>query len=203
MPIQVDDVFLPAMSGTELSRVRTEFRLRLPEPINKSLLESRGRHCYAIKLSTRTGLVRLCDLPGVSRDQCIFTWQKQSAREVLNRYSMRLISQRSLIFCLGKFPDRYQRQSCGESHEQTNCFPLSIWILHILLLGTGIDTPDAFSMFARPIALLLTGHALDYEPFFFRVNQVLPRRNVLQPIYSRARFFNFRHGSDPNRLAVS
>jgi hypothetical protein len=30
-----------AMSGTELSRVRTEFRLRLPEPINKSPLESR------------------------------------------------------------------------------------------------------------------------------------------------------------------
>jgi hypothetical protein len=29
------------MSGTELSRVRTEFRLRLPEPINKSPLESR------------------------------------------------------------------------------------------------------------------------------------------------------------------
>ena len=42
MPIQVDGVLARAMSGTELSRVRTEFRLRLPEPINKSPLESRG-----------------------------------------------------------------------------------------------------------------------------------------------------------------
>jgi hypothetical protein len=46
MPIQVDGVLVRAMSGNELSRVRTEFRLRFPEPINKSLLESRGRHCY-------------------------------------------------------------------------------------------------------------------------------------------------------------
>ena len=42
MPIQVHGVLIHAMSGTELSRVRTEFRLRLPEPINKSPLESRG-----------------------------------------------------------------------------------------------------------------------------------------------------------------
>jgi hypothetical protein len=42
MPIQVRGVLMHAMSGTELSRVRTEFRLRLPEPINKSPLESRG-----------------------------------------------------------------------------------------------------------------------------------------------------------------
>jgi hypothetical protein len=49
MPVQVYGVLVHAMSGTELSRVRTEFRLRLPEPINKSPLESRGRHCYAIK----------------------------------------------------------------------------------------------------------------------------------------------------------
>jgi hypothetical protein len=42
MPIQVRGVRVHAMSGTELSRVRTEFRLRLPEPINKSPLESRG-----------------------------------------------------------------------------------------------------------------------------------------------------------------
>jgi hypothetical protein len=41
MPIHVDGVRVHAMSGTELSRVRTEFRLRLPEPINKSPLESR------------------------------------------------------------------------------------------------------------------------------------------------------------------
>ncbi len=42
MPIQVRGVLVHAMSGTELSRVRTEFRLRLPEPINKDPLESRG-----------------------------------------------------------------------------------------------------------------------------------------------------------------
>ena len=42
MPIQVRGVLVHAMSGTELSRVRTEFRLPLPEPINKSPLESRG-----------------------------------------------------------------------------------------------------------------------------------------------------------------
>ena len=42
MLIQVRGVLVHAMSGTELSRVRTEFRLRLPEPINKSSLESRG-----------------------------------------------------------------------------------------------------------------------------------------------------------------
>jgi hypothetical protein len=42
MLIQVSGVLVPAMSGTELSRVRTEFRLRPPEPINKSPLESRG-----------------------------------------------------------------------------------------------------------------------------------------------------------------
>ena len=42
MPIQVRGVLVHAMSGTWLSRVRTEFRLRLPEPINKSPTESRG-----------------------------------------------------------------------------------------------------------------------------------------------------------------
>jgi hypothetical protein len=42
MPIQVRGVLVHARSGTELSRVRTEFRLRLPEPSNKSPLESSG-----------------------------------------------------------------------------------------------------------------------------------------------------------------
>ena len=42
MPIQIHGVLLHTMSGTELSRVRTEFQLRLPKPINKSALESRG-----------------------------------------------------------------------------------------------------------------------------------------------------------------
>jgi len=42
MPNQLHGVLVHAMSGTELSRVRTEFRLHLPEPINKSPLESRG-----------------------------------------------------------------------------------------------------------------------------------------------------------------
>src|SRR5271154_6204830 len=40
MPIPVRGVLVQAMPGTELSRVRTEFRLRLPETINKSPLES-------------------------------------------------------------------------------------------------------------------------------------------------------------------
>jgi len=42
MLIQVRGVLVHAMSGTEQSRVRTELRLRLPEPINKSPLESRA-----------------------------------------------------------------------------------------------------------------------------------------------------------------
>jgi len=42
MLIQVRGVLVRARSGTEPSRVRTEFRLRLPEPSNKSPLESRG-----------------------------------------------------------------------------------------------------------------------------------------------------------------
>ena len=42
MPHQVDDALLNAMSGTELSRVRTELRLLPPEPINQRLLASRG-----------------------------------------------------------------------------------------------------------------------------------------------------------------
>jgi hypothetical protein len=42
MLIPVRGVLVHARSGTELSRVRTEFRLRLLEPSNKSPLESRG-----------------------------------------------------------------------------------------------------------------------------------------------------------------
>jgi len=42
MPYQVDDDVLHAMSGTELSRVRTELRLLPPEPIKQSSLASRG-----------------------------------------------------------------------------------------------------------------------------------------------------------------
>ncbi len=42
MPHQVDDAIVHAMSGTELSRVRTELRLLPPEPINQRLLASRG-----------------------------------------------------------------------------------------------------------------------------------------------------------------
>jgi hypothetical protein len=42
MPHQVDDALRHAMSGTELSRVRTELRLLPPEPINQRLLESRA-----------------------------------------------------------------------------------------------------------------------------------------------------------------
>ena len=54
MPIQVRGVLVHAMSGTELSRVRTEIRLRLPEPINKSPLESRGAD---IVMKSNAGLV--------------------------------------------------------------------------------------------------------------------------------------------------
>jgi len=42
MPNQVDDALLHAMSGTELSRVRTELRLLLREHINQRLLASRA-----------------------------------------------------------------------------------------------------------------------------------------------------------------
>ena len=62
MPIQVRGVLVHAMSGTELSRVRTEFRLRLPERINNSPLESRGPTllCNHLKIPH----VRLRRLPG-------------------------------------------------------------------------------------------------------------------------------------------
>src|SRR5512137_1197715 len=40
MPYQVDDTIPHAMSGTELSRVRTELRLLLREHINQRLLAS-------------------------------------------------------------------------------------------------------------------------------------------------------------------
>ena len=50
MPYQVDDALLHAMSGTELSRVRTEPRLLPPEAYQqKSDRVERSRHCYAIK----------------------------------------------------------------------------------------------------------------------------------------------------------
>jgi hypothetical protein len=50
MPYQVDDAILHAMSGTELSRVRTELRLLPPEAYQqKSDCVERRRHCYAIK----------------------------------------------------------------------------------------------------------------------------------------------------------
>src|SRR5215469_17793905 len=42
MPYQVDGALVHAMSGNELSRVRTEFRLHPPEPIKRCLLESRA-----------------------------------------------------------------------------------------------------------------------------------------------------------------
>jgi hypothetical protein len=54
MPIQVRGVLVHATSGTELSRVRTEFRLRLPEPINKSPLESRGPTLSCNQVATST-----------------------------------------------------------------------------------------------------------------------------------------------------
>ena len=48
MLYQLDDALLHAMSGIELSRVRTELRLLLPEAYQqKSDRVERGRHCYA------------------------------------------------------------------------------------------------------------------------------------------------------------
>jgi hypothetical protein len=50
---QVDDALPHAMSGTELSRVRTELRLLPPKAYQqKSDRVERGRHCYAIKWET-------------------------------------------------------------------------------------------------------------------------------------------------------
>jgi hypothetical protein len=50
MLYQVDDALLHAVSGIELSRVRTELRLLRPEAYQlKSDRVERGRHCYAIK----------------------------------------------------------------------------------------------------------------------------------------------------------
>jgi len=53
MPIPVRGVLVRARSGTELSRVRTEFRLRLPEPSNKSPLESRGPTLFCNQVLVR------------------------------------------------------------------------------------------------------------------------------------------------------
>src|SRR5450755_651410 len=53
MLYQVDYALLHAMSGIDLSRVRTELRLLLPEAYQqKSDGVERGRHCYAIMSST-------------------------------------------------------------------------------------------------------------------------------------------------------
>jgi hypothetical protein len=58
MPYQVDDALLHAMSGTELSRVRTELRLLPPEPNNQRLLTSRGAD-IVIQSSALTDLISL------------------------------------------------------------------------------------------------------------------------------------------------
>ena len=57
MPYQVDDALLHAMSGTELSRVRTELRLLPPEPNNQRLLMSRGADI--VMQSSGFGLISL------------------------------------------------------------------------------------------------------------------------------------------------
>ena len=50
MLYQVDDALPHAMSGIELSRVRTELRLLPPEAYQQKFDRvERGRHCYAIK----------------------------------------------------------------------------------------------------------------------------------------------------------
>jgi hypothetical protein len=72
MPYQVDDALLHAMSGTELSRVRTELRLLPPEAYQqKSDRVEKGRHCYAIKSpTTHGGMCRDHRLPLASGFQC-------------------------------------------------------------------------------------------------------------------------------------
>jgi ketosteroid isomerase-like protein len=73
MPIQVRGVLVHTMSATKLSRVQTEFRLRLPEPIHKSPLESRGptllcNHVKSVATCVEEDFIRLCDrFIGVSR----------------------------------------------------------------------------------------------------------------------------------------
>jgi hypothetical protein len=61
---QVDDALPHAMSGTELSRVRTELRLLPPEAYQqKSDRVERGRHCYAIESPTTHGGMLSGSLP--------------------------------------------------------------------------------------------------------------------------------------------
>jgi len=55
MPYQVDDALLRAMSGTELSRVRTELRLLPPEPNNQRRLASRGADIVMQSSETANG----------------------------------------------------------------------------------------------------------------------------------------------------
>ena len=57
MPYQVRDALLHAMSGTKLSRVRTDLRLLPPEPINQSLLASRGADIVMQSSGYQDGLV--------------------------------------------------------------------------------------------------------------------------------------------------
>ena len=58
MPHQVHGVLLHAMSGTELSRVRTELRLLLREHINQRLLTSRAADI--VMQSSAIGPIRTC-----------------------------------------------------------------------------------------------------------------------------------------------
>ena len=81
MPIQVRGVVDHAMSGTELSRVRTEFRLRLPEPINNSPLESRGPTLLCNQVQTREGRFTFAT-PSVLPQSLRSGLQKSGAPEV-------------------------------------------------------------------------------------------------------------------------
>jgi hypothetical protein len=53
------------------------------------------------------------------------------------------------------------------------------------------------------MSLLLCGHMLDYEAFFFRVNQIVPRANNSQAIYPIPRFFQPFDRHYPKRGSVS
>ncbi|MGC2269278.1 MAG: hypothetical protein WA608_21000, partial [Candidatus Acidiferrales bacterium] len=90
----------------------------------------------------------------------------------------------ALTLNLRKVPDSYQRQNRGKNHEQTNRSPLSTWILHILLLrADSTKKPNVFySHRTTEDDSLLVGPALDYHSFFFRVNQIIARRDHSQTI---------------------
>jgi hypothetical protein len=122
-----------------------------------------------------------------------------------------LHSRAGLAFSLWKVPDPYQRQDRGKNHEQANRSPLSIWIFHVHLLRADRTKKCSFrhpKMFLLTLVRpedgsLLVDPALDYHSFFFRVNQIIPRRNHSQTIYPIPRFRQTFDRRYPKRGSVS